>query len=468
MSRAPNSRLGQAFVGVGRAALEQASLVADRDLDLGDARVERADDRDDLVEADDVAHVLGAGLRVVDPVHGVVEDDFLGDLDLVAAGRAARFLDRELDAVDDRLGRRELAALLRELDARSLTVPLLVSPGVATAPPLAAAPLGAALEPLLLHAANARTLTAASAPILCSFIQYLLQITGRNHLAVDPRRGSEPDPRRPEPGGAGRPLGGPRMPGTVRDGSGAEARVRAARRWPPKRCRIIRHRRPECNTGRPHPVSAVASAIARRRRGERGPRWTPRSNPIEGDGSPALRGRTRRRGIPGPSGPCHGHRSARRPERRRRADAPLPGARSAAADLMRQLVYLPQASIVVAESRRVVVGGAILALRPSVRCRRLRRHDRPPGRRPGPRRGTHHRGARSRSSSAPPATRAAPSSRPSGRTIPRARARWQRMGFDVKPDRAFQRIVAAAGAAARRTDMNRPPCCVDRAGRANP
>ena len=37
-----------------------------------------------------------------------------------------------------------------------------------------------------------------------------------------------------------------------------------------------------------------------------------------------------------------------------------------AADLMRQLVYLPQASIVVAESQRVVVGGAILALRPSV------------------------------------------------------------------------------------------------------
>jgi len=37
-----------------------------------------------------------------------------------------------------------------------------------------------------------------------------------------------------------------------------------------------------------------------------------------------------------------------------------------AADLMRQLVYLPQASIVVAESQRAVVGGAILALRPSV------------------------------------------------------------------------------------------------------
>ena len=39
-----------------------------------------------------------------------------------------------------------------------------------------------------------------------------------------------------------------------------------------------------------------------------------------------------------------------------------------AADLLRQLVYLPQASIFVAESRRTVVGGAILALRPSVRA----------------------------------------------------------------------------------------------------
>ena len=36
------------------------------------------------------------------------------------------------------------------------------------------------------------------------------------------------------------------------------------------------------------------------------------------------------------------------------------------ADLLRQLVYLPQASVVVAEARRTVVGGAILALRPSV------------------------------------------------------------------------------------------------------
>ncbi len=37
-----------------------------------------------------------------------------------------------------------------------------------------------------------------------------------------------------------------------------------------------------------------------------------------------------------------------------------------AADLFRQLVYLPQASIVVAEARREIAGGAVLVLRPSV------------------------------------------------------------------------------------------------------
>ncbi len=40
----------------------------------------------------------------------------------------------------------------------------------------------------------------------------------------------------------------------------------------------------------------------------------------------------------------------------------------AVADLLRQLVYLPQASIFVAEAQREVVGGAILVLRPSVRA----------------------------------------------------------------------------------------------------
>ena len=52
------------------------------------------------------------------------------------------------------------------------------------------------------------------------------------------------------------------------------------------------------------------------------------------------------------------------------SDADLRAARGAspldAADLLRQLVYLPQASIFVAETQRHVVGGAVLALRPSV------------------------------------------------------------------------------------------------------
>jgi hypothetical protein len=39
-----------------------------------------------------------------------------------------------------------------------------------------------------------------------------------------------------------------------------------------------------------------------------------------------------------------------------------------AADLLRQLVYLPQASVLVAELRRDVIGAGVLVLRPSVRA----------------------------------------------------------------------------------------------------
>lgn len=48
---------------------------------------------------------------------------------------------------------------------------------------------------------------------------------------------------------------------------------------------------------------------------------------------------------------------------RSRADA---RATLGAADLLRQLVYLPQAVVLVAEARRTIVGAAMLALRPSV------------------------------------------------------------------------------------------------------
>ena len=59
-----------------------------------------------------------------------------------------------------------------------------------------------------------------------------------------------------------------------------------------------------------------------------------------------------------------------------------------AADLLRQCVYLPHASVLVAEARRELVGGALLVA-PSVGDRRrLRGDDRLPGRRPGPRCGS--------------------------------------------------------------------------------
>jgi predicted N-acetyltransferase YhbS len=51
--------------------------------------------------------------------------------------------------------------------------------------------------------------------------------------------------------------------------------------------------------------------------------------------------------------------------------ASAPAASAAAlegADLLRQLVYLPQASVLVAETLRTMVGVAVLALRPSVRA----------------------------------------------------------------------------------------------------
>ena len=100
----------------------------------------------------------------------------------------------------------------------------------------------------------------------------------------------------------------------------------------------------------------------------RGPRYRPRSEaPIEGRRSPPCEVRT--------FGVEYLVRAARVTDIDRLvalSDADLRVDRDAspldAADLMRQLVYLPQASIFVAESQRVVVGGAVLALRPSVRA----------------------------------------------------------------------------------------------------
>ena len=90
--------------------------------------------------------------------------------------------------------------------------------------------------------------------------------------------------------------------------------------------------------------------------------------------------------------------------------------------------------------------------------RRLRRHDRPPRRRPGARRGSGDRcaarggpqvgaqqGLRRRRGGARP-------------TIPAERTRWERHGFRSKTVRVMTRTVARGeAAAARRTDIERPP-----------
>jgi hypothetical protein len=47
--------------------------------------------------------------------------------------------------------------------------------------------------------------------------------------------------------------------------------------------------------------------------------------------------------------------------------APQPGTPLDAVGLLRQLMYMPSASVVVAEAGRQIVGGAVLGLRPSIR-----------------------------------------------------------------------------------------------------
>jgi predicted N-acetyltransferase YhbS len=119
-----------------------------------------------------------------------------------------------------------------------------------------------------------------------------------------------------------------------------------------------------------------------------------------------------------------------------------------AADLMRQLVYLPQASIVVAESQRTVVGGAVLALRPSVASGGYvgtidllvvdADHD--------PDRITEALVEELLRSASNKGCTVVETVRPED---PAARARLEAMGFGVAGPR-LQRTVAAAGAAARR------------------
>jgi GNAT superfamily N-acetyltransferase len=120
-----------------------------------------------------------------------------------------------------------------------------------------------------------------------------------------------------------------------------------------------------------------------------------------------------------------------------------------AADLLRQLVYLPQASILVAEEGREVVGGAVLALRPSVRAGGyvgtvdllLVDPGRDVDRISAALLEELLRSARNKGCSVVEAARP---------DDPDECSRWERMGFNVAPP-LIERAVAADRTAARRT-----------------
>ena len=196
----------------------------------------------------------------------------------------------------------------------------------------------------------------------------------------------------------------------------------------------IRHRRPECNTGRPHPsVRRERPSLAADERIAGPGRHLGRA-PVEGHGRRTLRGWTRRRGIPGPSGPCHGYRSFRRVERRDRCVRTVARARSA-----RPICFASSSTCRRPASSSPRLGGPSSAGRSS-----------PSGRRSGPAAtsarsiswsstpATTSSGSPKRSSrrcSDRPATRAAPSWRPSLPDDPATLARWERRA-SPRPARA--------------------------------
>ena len=213
------------------------------------------------------------------------------------------------------------------------------------------------------------------------------------------------------------------------------------------------HRRPECNTGRPRPCQRVASVSS-----------LAADEGIAGPGVDLGRARSRAGRRPcevGPVGVEYLVRAARVTDIDRlvalsdaigwssRAPSPL-----GAADLLRQLVYLPQASVFVAESAAHVVGGAVLALRPSVvpAATSAPSTSWSSTRRTTPIAITEallEELLRSASNKGCTVVEAAQPDDPADPT------RWERLGFVAAGPR-LQRIVTAAGAAARRIPHERP------------
>src|SRR5205823_5603182 len=106
--------LRQADAGVGRADHGQVGIGRDRNLGLGDARVERTHEPEQLGVTHHRLHVLGALLGVVAAVDGVVVAD---RLEREAFDRATGALDRVLDALQDGLALRPFGAGERQFHA---------------------------------------------------------------------------------------------------------------------------------------------------------------------------------------------------------------------------------------------------------------------------------------------------------------------------------------------------------------
>ena len=221
-------------------------------------------------------------------------------------------------------------------------------------------------------------------------------------------------------------------------------RIRAARRWPPKRCRMIASRRPDAiPVGRPHPRHGVSEFSPAATSGSRAPGAPPveprpragRSEPCEVD-PPAWNIRSER---PVSRTSIDSSRSASGSTVSRADSPPWCRATSCASSSTcpRPASSSPRHSV-------VVVGGAVLALRPSVRAGGyvgtidLLVVD--PNTTPtaSPRRS-------SRSCSDRPATRAVPSSRRHSRTIPASTSTLAPAWASSTTVRPLNESVIAAG-----------------------